>query len=107
MARGEGFDNVEMLGSAVGDVVRVAFRVTFGVGMFALRMGSLGFARGRAARQARAGERASRRQQKTWFEAVERQKARGDAGFASEAEAQAALRGKGGRQSKLDDRMFD
>jgi hypothetical protein len=59
-----------------------------------------------AARQARADQRASRRRQQEWFEAVARQRARGHAGFASEAEARAALGGKGGRPSNLDRRRF-
>jgi hypothetical protein len=56
--------------------------------------------------EARANERASRRQQREWFEAVARQKARGQAGFADEAAARAALGGKGGRPSNLDQRWF-
>lgn len=63
-------------------------------------------ARGDATRKGREDERASRAQQRKWFEAVKRQKARGHAGFASEAEARAALSGKGGRPSKLDGRKF-
>ena len=59
-----------------------------------------------AERAARAHERASRRQQREWYEAVERQKSRGHAGFADEAAARAALRGRGGRPSNLDDRWF-
>jgi Tfp pilus assembly protein PilX len=57
-------------------------------------------------RTARAHERASRQQQRQWHEAVARQKARGHAGFADEAAARAALRGRGGRPSNLDDRWF-
>jgi ATPase subunit of ABC transporter with duplicated ATPase domains len=60
----------------------------------------------RAAQKAIDDERASVRQQQEWYEAVARQKARGHAGFASEAEARAALRGKGGRPSNLDGRKF-
>jgi hypothetical protein len=59
-----------------------------------------------AAQKALADERAALKQQQAWFEEVARQKARGQAGFASEAEARAALRGKGGRNSKLDGRKF-
>jgi hypothetical protein len=59
-----------------------------------------------AERAARAHERASRRQQREWYEAVARQKSRGHAGFADEAAARAALRGRGGRPSNLDDRWF-
>lgn len=59
-----------------------------------------------AERAARAHERASRRQQREWYEAVARQKSRGKAGFADEAAARAALRGRGGRPSNLDDRWF-
>ena len=58
------------------------------------------------ARQARADQRASRRRQQEWFEAVARQRARGHAGFASEAEARSALAGRGGRPSNLDRRRF-
>src|SRR3954451_13918760 len=106
MAR-EGFDNVQLIGEAGVDAVRVAGRVIFRTGLFLFRVGSLSAARGRAARKARDDERASREQQQVWLKAVERQKARGDAGFASEAEARAALRGKGGRPSQLDDRWFN
>ncbi len=88
----------ELLGEALGQLVIGVFRG----GMFLLRLNP----RARAARKARADERASREQQQKWFAAVARQKARGEAGFASEAEAQAALRGKGGRPSKLDERWF-
>ena len=58
--------------------------------------------------RARAEEeaRASRAQQKKWLEEVSRQMARGKAGDASQKDARAALRGRGGRPSKLDDRMF-
>jgi hypothetical protein len=58
------------------------------------------------ARQARADQRASRRRQQEWFEAVARQRARGHAGFADEAEARSALAGRGGRPSNLDRRRF-
>jgi hypothetical protein len=56
--------------------------------------------------KAREDERASRKQQLEWFEAVAQQRARGHAGFANEAEAHAALAGKGGRPSNLDGRKF-
>jgi hypothetical protein len=58
------------------------------------------------ARKALEDARASRKQQQEWFEEVARQKSRGKAGFADEAEAVAALRGKGGRPSNLDDQWF-
>src|SRR3954454_482517 len=99
-------NDVEVVGEAVVEGGLLVVRGIFRTGMFLFRMGSLSAARGRAARKARADERASREQQQKWLEAVERQKARGDADFASEAEARAALRGKGGRPSKLDDRWF-
>ncbi len=63
-------------------------------------------ARARAKRQALEDERASRKQQRQWLDAVERQQARGHAGFATEAEARAALRGRGGRPGKLDQMKF-
>jgi hypothetical protein len=59
-----------------------------------------------AERAARVQDRASRRQQQEWYEAVARQKSRGHAGFADEAAARDALRGRGGRPSNLDDRWF-
>jgi hypothetical protein len=62
--------------------------------------------RAQAARKALEDERASRAQQRQWYEAVARQQARGHAGFASEAEARAALSGRGGRPSNLDGRKF-
>jgi hypothetical protein len=58
------------------------------------------------ARKMRDNERASRRQQQEWLAEVRRQKSRGSAGFADEAAARAALRGRGGRPSNLDDRWF-
>jgi hypothetical protein len=57
-------------------------------------------------RTRRANERASRKQQQEWLEEVRRQNSRGQAGFANEAEARAALNGKGGRPSNLDRRKF-
>jgi hypothetical protein len=67
----------------------------------------------RLRRQQRKAERlrqseiaAFQRQQQEWFERVKRQQARGRAGFADEAAARAALRGRGGRPSSLDDRWF-
>jgi len=59
-----------------------------------------------AERAARAHERAARQQQREWYETVARQKSKGKAGFADEAAARAALRGRGGRPSNLDDRWF-
>jgi hypothetical protein len=91
-----------LLGEVVGNLIMAV--VHGGRSLFG--SGSERRARARAARKARADERASREQQQKWFEAVARQKARGEAGFASEAEARVALRGKGGRPSALDDRWF-
>jgi hypothetical protein len=59
-----------------------------------------------ADRKFRDAERASRKQRQAWAEEVARQNSRGKAGFADEAEARAALSGKGGRPSNLDDRWF-
>jgi hypothetical protein len=58
------------------------------------------------ARKALAQERASLKQHQKWLEEVRRAKERGQAGLADEAEAVAALNGKGGRPSKLDKRKF-
>jgi len=59
-----------------------------------------------AERRRRANERAAQRQQEQWFEEVKRQRWKGTADFASEAEARAALNSKGGRKSNLDERWF-
>ena len=67
-------------------------------------------AENRAKEEARRAEECALRElearQKAWRKEVERQKARGSAGFAGEAEARAALSGKGGRPSPLDRRKF-
>lgn len=60
----------------------------------------------RARRQMQKAERAAEARLKEWREIVEQQKSRGRAGFADEAEAEAALRGRGGRASPLDGRKF-
>jgi hypothetical protein len=99
-------DSVDMLGEAVWGLVGGVLRGSFRGGMFLYRRSVLCGARRRATHNARVAERASRKQQQKWFEDIEQQKARGDAGFASEDEAQVALRGKGGRPSKLDDQWF-
>src|SRR4051794_23944490 len=99
-------DGLAMLGESISGLVGGVLRCSFRTGMFLYRVSALSGARTSATHDARIAERESRDQQQKWLEAVERQKARGDAGFASEADAQAALRGKGGRPSKLDDRWF-
>ena len=63
-------------------------------------------AEARAQRAALEAERKAAAQLKEWREIVEQQKSRGRAGFAGEAEAAAALRGRGGRSSPLDGRKF-
>ena len=95
-------DPHEILGEVARDLV--AGVVRGGAWLFGL--GSQERTRRRAAAKALADERASRERQREWHEAVARQKARGHAGFASEADARAALNGKGGRPSKLDGRKF-
>jgi hypothetical protein len=70
------------------------------------RTGFVWGARARARGRARADERTSRRRQQQWLDGVRRQKARGEAGDATQDEARAALRGRGGRQSELDERFF-
>jgi hypothetical protein len=59
-----------------------------------------------AEQKAAENERASREQRREWLRMVEQQMSRGRAGFATEEETRAALSGKGGRPSKLDDRKF-
>jgi hypothetical protein len=63
-------------------------------------------AEARARREMQKAEREAEARLKEWREIVEQQKARGRAGFAGEAEAAAALRGRGGRSSPLDGRKF-
>lgn len=63
-------------------------------------------ARRRAAQRASADERASREQLRQWREEAARQMFDGTAGFADEAEAQAAMSARGGRKSPLDGRKF-
>jgi|ERR1700733_9946632 hypothetical protein len=70
-------------------------------------------ARAEAKRAARAVARLARqqrieaeRQRREWHEIVKKQRARGDAGFANEADATEALSGRGGRRSNLDERWF-
>jgi hypothetical protein len=60
----------------------------------------------RARRQTESNERIQREQRRQWFEQVQRQNVRGHAGNATQEEARAALRGRGGRPNPLDDRWF-
>ena len=59
-----------------------------------------------AQRKARDDERASREQLRQWRDEAARQMFDGTAGFADEAEAQAAMSSRGGRKSPLDGRKF-
>jgi hypothetical protein len=95
-------DPMEHLGLALAETIRGTFRL----GLWVSGLSGQQRARRRAAASARAAERESRQQQREWFEAVARQKARGHAGFAGEAEAREALSGKGGRPSNFDRRKF-
>jgi hypothetical protein len=95
-------DPYELLGEAAADLVTGVFRG----GRWLFGLGSDQRARKRAAEKALADERASRAQQQEWLEETRRAMSRGKAGFASEAEANAALSGRGGRPSKLDGRKF-
>lgn len=79
---------------------------TFRLGWWLCGLGSQARARKEEEAKKRAYERAVREQQRHWYEKVAREMARGTAGFAGEAEARAALSGKGGRKSNLDRRRF-
>jgi hypothetical protein len=79
---------------------------TFRLGRWLFGLGPQARARKAEEAKARAYERAVREQQRQWNEKVAREMARGTAGFASEADARAALDGKGGRKSNLDRRRF-
>jgi hypothetical protein len=93
---------VELFAQVVGETIGGTFRL----GLWMLGCSSSQRARRRAERDRVEAERASRKQQQRWYALVEQQKARGNAGFASEAEAREALRGRGGRQSNLDEKWF-
>lgn len=93
---------VELLGQVVGETIGGTFRL----GLWMLGLTSSQRNRRQAERDRVKAERASRRQHQHWYRLVEQQKSRGNAGFASEAEAREALRGRGGRQSQLDERFF-
>jgi|ERR1019366_2767230 hypothetical protein len=95
-------DYARLLGEATVQSVTDTFR--FGRWLFGL--GSQARARKEEEAKRRAYERAVRERQREWYEIVAREKSRGTAGFASEAEARAALSGKGGRKSNLDRRRF-
>lgn len=90
------------LGRAVGDIVAQAGSDTFRL----LRWLAAADRKSAAKRQARQDQRASQAQQKKWLEQVSRQMARGQAGDASQEDARAALRGRGGKPSDMDDQWF-
>jgi hypothetical protein len=99
----------EAFGRAVGELIQAVILSVFWIirlAFYLLRW-MVGLSpRQRANRRAQARERASRRQREEWIQRVREQSARGRAREATEAEAQAALRGRGGRRSPLDDRKF-
>jgi hypothetical protein len=88
----------ETPGGMIGLLLATALRSVSG-------LGSRGAER-RARRQAEHDERMARRQRQQWLELVQRQMARGRAGDASQQDAITALRGRGGRSSKLDREFF-
>jgi hypothetical protein len=97
-----GRSNEGGLGTVIGLLLSAVIQLVVGILRLVFRLltaGSVAAKRG-------AAERASRRQQQKWLEDVQRQMARGKAGNASEKDAQAALRGSGGRPSKFDDRWY-
>ena len=99
----------EAFGRALGELLSELIRSVFWIigSVFYLLRWMMGLSpRQRANRRAQARERASRRQREEWVRQVREQRARGGARDATEAEAVAALRGRGGRRSPLDDRKF-
>jgi hypothetical protein len=93
------------LAELIAALFELVFEIFRGIlWLFGLR--SVQRARRRAAIKARDDERASREQLRQWREEAARQMFDGTAGFADEAEAQAALSGRGGRKSPLDGRKF-
>ena len=99
----------EAFGRALGELLSALILSVFWIirSAFYLLRWMVGLSpRQRAERRAQARDRASRRQRDEWVQRVREQNARGRARDATEAEAQAALRGRGGRRSPLDDRKF-
>ena len=99
----------DAFGRALGELLNELILSVFWIirSVFYLLRWMIGLSpRQRANRRAQARERASRRQREEWVRQVRAQKARGGARDATEAEAVAALRGRGGRRSSLDDRKF-
>lgn len=90
------------VGEAVGDILGSVVRDT----MMVWRWGAARRARTRAEREALEAERKALAQHQKWLDTVTNQMARGKAGDASPEEAAAALRGRGGRPNKLDDKWF-
>jgi len=90
------------VGEAVGDILGSVVRDT----MMVWRWGSARRERARNDRNAAETERKALAQHQKWLQAVTNQMARGKAGDASPEEAAAALRGRGGRPNKLDEKWF-
>jgi hypothetical protein len=93
------------LAEFIAALFELAFEIVRGI-LWLLGLRPAQRARKRAAIKAREDERASREQLRQWREEAARQMFEGTAGFAGEAEAQAALSGRGGRKSPLDGRKF-
>jgi hypothetical protein len=89
-------------GRALAEIINQAGR---DVGWLAKLFAGAG-RRSQARWKAREDQRASQAQQKKWLEQVSRQMARGTAGDASQEDARAALQGRGGKPSDLDDKWF-
>jgi hypothetical protein len=89
-------------GRAIGEILNQAGQDVWWLAKLFAGAGGKAAAR----RKAREDQRASEAQQKKWLEQVSRQMARGTAGDASQEDARAALRGRGGKPSDLDDKWF-
>jgi hypothetical protein len=91
-----------LLGEAVVGLATDTFRL----GRWLFGLSAKQRARRRSEEKALADERASLVRQREWLEETKAAMSRGRSGFANEAEANAALNGRGGRTSKLDERKF-
>ena len=87
-----------LIGQVLVLLIALPFQILFGV----IAIGK----RAAAKRRALQAQRDSDAQRKAWLEMVQRQHVRGTAGDATQADARAALSGRGGRPNPLDEGWF-
>jgi hypothetical protein len=89
----------QLIGQVLILLIALPFRLIFGATAVWRRVA--------ARRRAFEAERKAEAQRHAWLAMVQRQHVRGTAGDASQADARAALSGRGGRPNPLDDRWFE